>query len=511
MINIMDNFDNVARQHPGKTAVIDNGRSCSFCDLHASVVRNALRISSILGGGKNKIVAVMLPKSMETIVSDLAILYSGNAYMNLDANAPRLRLEAILAQTTPALIIAPAGAVPESNIPCIAIEDIRGDEMTKQMSEEARSLRGECIDTDLACLINTSGSTGVPKAVALAHRGFIDFMNAVDNAGLMLEKAIMGSLSPAIFDIFSFELCMLAIKGSSISLLPEKMAAFPVRLLQIMAETHVNFIFWVPTIMVNIANMDLLGKVELPDLKMVWFAGEVFPTAKFNYWRECLPEVVFANFYGPIEITLDCLYFVVKNKLPDNEPIPIGRPFANTSVLVLDDDDREILAGEMGREGELCVRGSSLALGYYRNPEKTAAAFVQNPLNHSYPEIIYRTGDIVAWNEAGDLMFLGRKDTLIKRYGYRIELGELEHVAVDELKLAHNCCALYYPQKQKIVLVYEAPEPVPDKELARKLATVLPRYMLPNEFRHVKEMPRNANGKIDRMALKSKYAARDGK
>lgn len=511
MINIMDNFDNVAMMHPDKTAIMDDGRTCSFHELHNGVLRNALEISGRLGGRKNRIVAVMLPKSMETIIFDLAILYSGNAYMNLDANAPRFRLEAILAQTTPDLLVATEDMFPESGIPCMLIDDLCGEELTEQMSEEARSLRKECIDTDLACLINTSGSTGVPKAVALAHRGFIDFMNAVEKAGLIQEKAIIGSLSPAIFDIFSFELCMLAIQGSSISLLPEKMAAFPVRLLQIMAETHVNFIFWVPTIMVNIANMDLLGKVKLPDLKMVWFAGEVFPTVKFNYWKESLPEVVFANFYGPIEITLDCLYFVVKDKLPDNEPIPIGRPFVNTSVLVLDDDDKEILAGDAGREGELCVRGSSLALGYYRNPEKTAAAFVQNPLNHAYPEIIYRTGDIVAWNETGDLVFRGRKDTLIKRYGYRIELGELEHLAVDELKLAHNCCALYYPQKQKIVLVYESPEHVPDKELMRKLATVLPRYMLPNEFRHVKEMPRNANGKIDRMKLKSEYDPGDGK
>ena len=160
-------------------------------------------------------------------------------------------------------------------------------------------------------------------------------------------------------------------------------------------------------------------------------------------------------------------------------------------------------------EGELCVRGSSLALGYFRNPEKTAVAFVQNPLNADYPEVIYRTGDIVAWNEDGDLVFKGRKDTLIKRHGYRIELGEIEHVAVATLKLADNCCALYYPETQKIILVYEAPAQLDEKKLSQELARALPRYMLPNEYRHVREMPRNPNGKIDRLKLKTIFRSEE--
>lgn len=507
MINIVDRLESVTIANPEKIAIYDKGRHCSFGMLLDCALKLAIRINEEINGEKGKIIGVFMPKCIEAVIADLAILYSGNAYMNLDVNSPCTRLDAILGQTKPTLLLALAQTPTPPGIAVLSIAEVSSCALTSEERRRVLGLREDRIDTDPACIINTSGSTGIPKAVILSHRGFLDFMNAVEAAGLMQENAVIGSLSPIIFDIFSFELCMLAIKGSSISLLPEKMAAFPLRLLQIMNDTHVSFIFWVPTIMVNIANMGLLEKIGLPDLKMVWFAGEVFPTAKFNYWRKCLPAVIFANFYGPIEISLDCLYFVVNRDIGDNEPIPIGRPFRNTSVLVLDDESHAIEANEPGREGELCVRGSSLALGYFRDAERTARAFVQNPLNHDYPEIIYRTGDIVVWNEDGDLVFKGRKDTLVKRHGYRIELGEIEHVAVTTLKIADNCCALFYPETQNMVLVYESPSPLDDRELSRKLAGVLPRYMLPNEYRHVTEMPRNPNGKIDRLKLRTSFAS----
>lgn len=505
MINIVEIFERVVSENPEKTAIYDRERRCSFGMLLNCALKLAIRIDNELKGRKGEIIGVFMPKCIEAVIADLAILYSGNAYMNIDVNSPPHRLNAILVQTTPVLILAAQASLP-TDIAVLPITEMPPHTLTTEERRRALDLKKDRIDTDPACIINTSGSTGIPKAVVLSHRGFLDFMDAVEAAGLIQENAVIGSLSPIVFDIFSFELCMLAIKGSTLSLLPEKMAAFPLRLLQIMEDTHVSFIFWVPTIMVNIANMRLLEKTVLTDLKMVWFAGEVFPTAKFNYWRKRLPNVLFANFYGPIEISLDCLYFIADREIEDNEPIPIGRPFKNTSVIVLDGENHAVEVGECGKEGELCVRGSSLALGYFRNPEKTAQAFVQNPLNTDYPEIIYRTGDIVMWNEDGDLVFKGRKDTLIKRHGYRIELGEIEHVAA-QLKVADNCCALYYPETQKIILVYEASAPLDEKRLSQDLACALPRYMLPNEYRHVSEMPRNPNGKIDRLKLKTIFGS----
>jgi acyl-coenzyme A synthetase/AMP-(fatty) acid ligase len=291
---------------------------------------------------------------------------------------------------------------------------------------------------------------------------------------------------------------MLISKGSCIVVLPENMAAFPIKILEEMKRTNVSFIFWVPTIMVNIANMDLLAKVNLEALQLVWFAGEVFPTKQFNYWKRKLPQTKFANLYGPIEITLDCTYFIVDRDFEDNEPLPIGIPYRNTDILILTDEDK--LASN-GQEGELCVRGTSLALGYYNNPEKTAAAFVQNPLNNHYPEIIYRTGDIVTLNDRNEIVFRGRKDTLIKHQGYRIELGEVEHIVVNTLKIVKNACCVYKRDQKEIILYYENNEEIPIVDFRKSLLTTLPKYMIPSVYIRFDEMPRNPNGKIDRAYL----------
>lgn len=497
--NITQYFDQTAALHPGRIAVRDGEREITFKQLHERILAGAYEISKKLGGRTGQVVGVFLPKSLETVISDLAILYSGNAYMNLDIKNPEQRIRSILDQTRPALLIAENGAAQFGD--AVSVHALKKSAISLESQEDVLAIRKRCIDTDLLCLINTSGSTGIPKAVALNHRSFIDFTEAVRDAALAGGNEIIGSLSPAVFDIFSFELCMMMAYGSSLVILPDSAAAFPARLLEMLQKHAVSFIFWVPTIMVNIANLELLGQIPLPALKTIWFAGEVFPTAKFNYWRRQLPQATFANFYGPIEITLDCLYYLADEPLPDDMPIPIGKPFSNTAVMVLDDDNQLIDSGKPGMEGELCVRGSSLAMGYYNNPEKTSAAFTQNPLNTAYPEVIYRTGDIVAWNENGDLVFRGRKDTLIKHSGYRIELGEIEHVAI-ATGLVANCCAMYDYADKSIVLVYEAPEHLPEITLRKELINILPRYMVPTVYKHVQSMPRNANGKIDRMLLK---------
>lgn len=504
LTHITQYMDAATARHPDRIALYDGERTLDFRELRARALAAARRISRRLQGRTGCVVAVLLPKGAEAVVADLAILYSGNAYMNLDVRNPEPRLRAIWEQTAPALLIAGGDRrdlSPEMRaalLPCAPDRDAAP--LSAEEEAEILRLREQCIDTDLLCVINTSGSTGTPKAVALSHRSFIEFTEIVRDTGLLDDADVVGSLSPVIFDIFSFELCMLMARGSALVLIPEGLAAFPVRLLELLARRRATFLFWVPTIMVNIANMRLLDAVPLPDLRMVWFAGEVFPTAKFNYWRARLPRATFANFYGPIEITLDCLYHVISRPLRDDEPIPIGRPFRNTSILVLNERDEPVAAP--GEEGELCVRGSSLALGYYNNPEKTAAAFVQNPLQTAYPETVYRTGDIVSWNERGELIFRGRKDTLIKHQGYRVELAEIEHAAVNALHLAANACAIYDAERKRIVLFYEAPEPLPEGELRRALAGALPRYMVPAICRHVTEMPRNATGKIDRLALR---------
>lgn len=500
--NILEYFEVTIQKYSDKTAIIDGSHQVKFAELAHKAWAVGTAILQKSHGQIKQPVAVFLPKSVECITADIGIIYSGNAYMNLDVKTPMQRIGNIIKLVQPAYIITDEKYLDVLKTVYPTEQILLIDNLVKEMPAHEALLKHleQVIDTDPLCLINTSGSTGTPKSVVLNHKSFIDFTEWALTATKWTEDEIIGSLSPAIFDIYSFELCMLMAKSSTIVVIPDTFAAFPVKILQLMQKEKVSFIFWVPTIMVNIANMDLLSRMPLPELKMVWFAGEVFPTKQFNYWHFYLPETVFVNLYGPIEITLDCTYFIVNRDIPDNEPLPIGYPCRNTDILILDENDT--LVTQANVEGELCVRGTSLAMGYYNNPEKTAAAFVQNPLNKSYPETIYRTGDIVCLNERNEILFKGRKDSLIKHSGYRIELTEIEHVIVNTLKLVNNGCAVYDFGKKEIVFFYEAKNEQSIADFRKKIGKALPNYMIPTKYIRMELLPRNTNGKIDRLKLK---------
>lgn len=500
-INLIEYFVETVRNYPSATAVIDGEQQITFAELDAKARLLATHIVS-KSDGKCKPIAVFMPKSINAVVSDIAITYSGNAYMNLDVKNPSERLHNILTLVQPIAIVTTTKYIPliSSILPasCQLINIDELDGCVPYFSQEQLLERiADVIDTDLYCLINTSGSTGTPKCVALNHKSFIDFMAQTFDQYQFTNTDVIGSLSPIVFDIWSYELCMLMGRGASIVVIPDTYSAFPVKILQLMQQHSVSYIFWVPTIMVNIANMGLLDKVALPTLRVCWFAGEVFPTKQFNMWRHSLPQTRFSNYYGPIEITLDCVYYNIERAIADDEPLPIGYPFRNTGILILDENNQNITEPEV--EGELCVRGTSLALGYYNNPEKTAAAFVQNPLNKSYPETIYRTGDMVFINNRGEIVFKGRKDSLIKHMGYRIELTEIEHVIINTLHLVKNGCVVYNHDKKEITLFYEAEQELSAAEFRKAIGSNLPKYMIPVVYVRLEQLQRNTNGKIDRL------------
>ena len=502
-VSLIELFEETVKKYPQKVAVIDKDREIVFSDLH----RKSLQLASALmalGIGQNRPVGVFLDKSIESVYADLGILYAGDFYMNLDIKTPAERIRNILQLVEPAAIISTTRQIKsiEGIIPS-TMKVILLDEAGGTADVDSADIIGRLstiIDTDPSCIINTSGSTGTPKGVVLNHKSFFDFIDWAIDTFHFDDDLVMGSLSPIVFDIYSFELCMLMAKASTLVVLPAHLAAFPAKILEVLEQHKVNFLFWVPTIMVNIANMDLLSAFKLKSLRTVWFAGEVFPTKQFNYWHHHLSEVTFANLYGPIEITLDCTYYIINKEIPDEEPLPIGYPCRNTDILILDDEDRAVT--EPGVEGELCVRGTSLAMGYYNNPEKTAAAFVQNPLNKAYPELIYRTGDIVCLNDEGLIMFKGRKDNIVKHMGYRTDLGEIEHVIINTLKLVKNGCIVYNQSEKQITLFYEAEQEIPVSEFRLQIGKVLPKYMIPTTFHHLEQLQRNANGKIDRLFYK---------
>ncbi|MEG2792016.1 MAG: amino acid adenylation domain-containing protein, partial [Odoribacter sp.] len=455
-INLIEYFEDTVLKFSSKIAVIEKERKVSFGELAEKskvLSTSILRKVNVI----NQPIAIYLPKSIEAIVADIACTYSGNMYMNLDVKTPSERIRNILDLIQPKVIITNHQYLKNiSEIIPSGMEVINLDEMEGEIDIDEALIKSKwqsLIDTDPLCIINTSGSTGTPKGVVLNHRSYIDYTQWAIGRFDLCGNEILGVLSPILFDHYNFEISLMMTKGVTLVLLNNDLAAFPVKILEDVVRHNVSFIFWVPAIMVNIANMGLLDKMSLDKVKMVWFAGEVFPTNQFNIWRKHLPQATFVNLYGPVETTVDCTYYAVDRDISDTEPIPIGYPCRNTDVFILNDKNEKTKQGE---EGELCVRGTSLAMGYYNNPEKTAAAFVQNPLNHSYPEIIYRTGDLVYVNARGEIVFKGRKDSLIKHLGYRIELGEIEHVIVNQLKLVKNCCVVYHREKKEITLFYEA-------------------------------------------------------
>jgi non-ribosomal peptide synthetase component F len=287
--------------------------------------------------------------------------------------------------------------------------------------------------------------------------------------------------------------------GATAYIIPKNLFSFPLQLVEFLNEHKINTVCWVVSALTMISAFGALEK-EIPRyFHTVAFGSEVFPIKQYNLWKKHLPNARFINLYGPTEATgMSCYYEVDREFAPD-EMIPIGNPFRNKEIILLDENNQLPAKGE---EGEICIRGTGLTLGYYNNFEKTNEAFVQNPLNRAYPELIYRTGDIGRYNDRGELMFVSRKDNQIKHMGHRIELGEIESAAnmMDGIKSA---CAIFDLVKKKIILYYVGE--LTNAQVALYLKEKLPRYMIPNIIVALDEMPLTSNGKINRVILKEKY------
>ena len=343
-----------------------------------------------------------------------------------------------------------------------------------------------------------SGSTGIPKGVTICHQSVIDYIDWVEECFSIDEHTVFGNQAPFYFDNSVLDIYTTVKTGAALYLIPHTLFSWPIRLLEYLDRNQINTIFWVPSAMILLSKLKALDKMDLNGkLKRILFAGEVMPNKHLNVWRQHIPDAVYANLYGPTEITVDCTYYIVDREFADEEPLPIGRTLPNTDILILNGDDQQAENGEIG---ELCVRGTSLAKGYYHNPEKTREAFVQNPLNPYYTELIYRTGDLVRTNELGEILYVGRKDFQIKHRGHRIELGEIE-TAISSIEGISMSCCLYDDVKNRIVVFLE--EDVTLSALTEKLKDLIPQYMLPDRVVRVEKMPLNANGKIDRILLKN--------
>lgn len=490
-------LDQIADKLPKKIAFVDEKKEITFVELQKQ--SKAIAFQLIQRKLFKEPVAVFMEKGIDVIVSFMGVAYSGNFYSPIDVDMPLARIHKILEILKPAVVITSNRNYKKFKEYGYRGEILIFEEMLEKevCNRDIELVRQNGIDTDLLYVLFTSGSTGVPKGVTISHRSVMDYIEWVTQTFHITEQDSFGNQAPFYFDNSILDIFSTIKSGATTYIIPKTLFAQPVLLLEYLKEKKVNTIFWVPSALIVVAKIKALRNVDLSNtLKRVLFCGEVMPNKQLNIWRKFLPDVLYANLYGPTEITDACTCYIVDRKFSDDEPLPIGFPMKNTDIMVLDHEDRLVNGDEIG---ELCVRGTSLSMGYYNNPEKTKEVFVQNPLNTVVPEIIYRTGDLVKYNEYGELIYISRKDFQIKHKGHRIELGEIE-VAVSSLEKVSRCCCLYDEKRQKIVLFIEGE--LEKTYINHQISRLLPDYMLPGKVISLKELPINANGKIDRALLK---------
>ena len=370
-----------------------------------------------------------------------------------------------------------------------------------QLNDEAVDMALDSVcDLDPAYIMYTSGSTGVPKGVTISNRAVLDYIEWIVETFPIDGNSVIGMQSAFHFDNSVFDMYTAFYTGAKTMIIPEILFMYPEKLMDYMAESRISVIFWVPTVMISVANGGVLEK-PLPDLKLILFAGEVMPNTQLNIWRKYLPDCMYVNMYGPTEATDIATYYVVDREYENHETLPIGKVCANMRALILNDEDKQCKVGE---QGELCISGTGIALGYWNAPEITAKAFVQNPLNTKYHDRIYRTGDLVYENEEGNIIFIGRKDSQIKLRGNRIELGDLESAAA-AIENVDSACALFDADKQEIVLFIETAAEIVARKFKMELKKYVPAYMVPARIVTMEKFPHTPSGKIDRVGLRKEY------
>ena len=496
---VTDYLDTSTTRFPDKIAFADEKREITFSALReeSRKIAQTLIDRSIF---KSPVV-VYLEKSVEVISCFMGAAYSGNFYTPIDVTMPESRVQKIFETLNPAIVITDSAHLENAksfsgNTPILLYEEIQKGKSDDEAIEKTLT---RVIDTDVLYVLFTSGSTGTPKGVIINQKAVIDYAEWVTATFDISSETIFGEQAPFYFDNSILDIYQTLKNGATCYIIPQKYFMLPKNLFGFLTEKRVNTIFWVPSALCIMANLKAVDKFIVPTLQKVLFCGEVMPNKQLNVWRKSYPNVLFANLYGPTEITDVCAYYIVDREFSDDESLPIGFACKNTDILVLDDKDNLVSPSTPNVKGELCVRGTCNSLGYYNNPEKTKAAFVQNPLNSFYNEIIYRTGDVVHYNERGEIMYDCRKDFQIKHLGHRIELGEIETAISAVEGVEQNCC-LYDTEKSKIVMFYTGT--VEPQAVIDALKNAVPDYMIPNKKVKLDKMPINLNGKIDRVELK---------
>ena len=498
MKSILEVLETTVKNYPTKIAFVQKDREIdyqTFLDISKKIGTSLTSLNE-----RNKPIIIFIDKTINALASMFGVLYSGNFYTMVDVNMPADRIDMILKTLEPIAIVTDNKNLEKAkgisnNVPVLIHEELVD---TKIDEDKLANVYEKLIDTDPMYVLFTSGSTGVPKGSVISHKALLAYSDWFTKTFDINENTIFGSQTPFYFSMSISDIFGTIRSGATFHIIPKMLFSFPVKLLEYLNESKINTIYWVPSALAIVANLKALDVVLPTTLENILFAGEVMPTKQLNIWRKHLPNVKYANLFGPTETTDICTYYVVNREFDDVETLPIGAHCDNCDVFIVKDDGSEALDGE---EGELYARGSFVGLGYYNNPEKTNAAFVQNPLNKAYPELVYKTGDIVKYNELGELIYLSRRDFQIKHMGYRIELGEIE-MNINALDGITTCACIYVDDK---IILYFVSNELKEEDVITYAKDKLLAYMVPNVVNKITKMPHNANGKIDRVELKKMY------
>ena len=498
--NILDYLEQSARHYPDKIAFADEMSTCTYKELWKTARSVGTKLANYVP--PRSPVPVFMEKRVETIYAFLGAVYAGCFYVLLDSKLPSERLKQIL-QTLQSEVLV---LHPDYEKQFKALEYERNVvNILEALQEEEdavllETIREQRLDIDPLYAIFTSGSTGIPKGVLVSHRSVIDFMEEFVDIFGITDKDVIGNQAPFDFDVSVKDIYSTLKTGATMQIIPKKMFSFPTKLLDYLDEREITTLIWAVSALCIVTTLKGLEYKVPQKVNKIIFSGEVMPIKHLNEWKKYLPDALYANVYGPTEITCNCTYYIVDREFQPGESLPIGQPFPNEKVFLLDEGNQ--LVREAGKKGEICVSGTALSLGYYRNPEQTKKVFVQNPLNEKYLERIYRTGDMAYYGHDGYLYFASRKDFQIKHMGHRIELGEIE-LAMEMAEGIRRACCTYDEPENKIIAFYEGE--AEKRQIVRALGKKLPAYMIPNVWVKMDRLPITKNGKIDRKKMMKEY------
>lgn len=445
----------------------------------------------------SKPVPIYMEKGISCLEVFMGALYAGGFYSLLNVGLPKNRLDQIIGVLDVNFIVTDKIHYEDAKNmfegkDILLYEDLVNSEIDEEL---LTNIRSKALDIDPVYANFTSGSTGVPKGVLVGHRSIIDFIDTfVDTFGIN-EDDVIGNQAPFDFDVSVKDIYPALKTGATLVIIPKELFSKPAELVDFIIDYKVTNLTWAVSALCLISTFHGLDYKVPTSVKRVLFSGEVMPMKHLKEWMDHLPDTMFANLYGPTEITCNCTYHIIDRKR-SYEKIPVGIPFKNEGVFLLDEENK--LVTEENKNGEICVRGTALALGYYKNWEQMNKAFVQNPLNNEYIDMIYRTGDLGYYHE-GELYFAGRKDFQIKYLGHRIELEEIDK-AIGNIPKVERVCTIFIEEKSKLIAFYVGD--IESKELHETLKAQLPVFMLPGKFVRLDKMPLSKNGKIDRKELK---------